>query len=171
MRRSGRLWRRRLAALAGLLMLIGCGVPTPYQPISGGEGYTEQALERDRYRVAFFGNSLTTRETVENYLLYRAAEVTVAMGYDYFVIVDSETERRTVYQSTFSGVTGSSSRRGGGVFFHGLGTGTSRPYDSYSAYANVIMRTGDKPRDDANAYDARAVLERLGPTVKRGPES
>ena len=74
-------------AIALVAMLAGCGTATPYQPATDGQGYAEQALERDRYRVTFVGNSLTSRETVENYLLFRAAEVTMSKGFDHFVMV------------------------------------------------------------------------------------
>jgi hypothetical protein len=40
-------------------------------------GYSDQQIESNRFRVSFAGNSLTARETVERYLLYRAAELTV----------------------------------------------------------------------------------------------
>jgi len=55
-------------------------------------GYSEQKLESNRYRVWFAGNSKTPRETVENYVLYRAAEITLDNGYDYFVMSERSTE-------------------------------------------------------------------------------
>lgn len=158
-------------ALASIAVLAGCGTPTPYQPVTDGQGYAEQALERDRYRVIFVGNDLTARETVENYLLYRAAEVTTANGYDHFVVVEKDTERNTIYHSTFSSFSGSTGRHGGGSAFHGFGSGISWPSDRYAAYANIVMRRGAKPADDPQAYDARAVLEWLAPTILRAPAS
>ena len=152
-------------------MLASCGTATPYQPATDGQGYAEQALERDRYRVTFVGNSLTSRETVENYLLYRAAEVTLAKGYDHFVMVEKDTERNTIYHSTFTVFTGGGSRRGHGSILPGFGSGTSRPRDRYTASANIIMRGGDKPADNPHAYDARALLEWLAPTIVRKPAS
>ena len=70
----------RITALlltAGVL-LAACATPTPYQA-SGSDGgiygYSEQRIEGDRYRITFSGNSLTDRETVETYLLYRVGKV------------------------------------------------------------------------------------------------
>ena len=64
----------RLAAVLVLgVVLAACAKPTPYKPADNGTGYTEQKLEANRYRVTFSGNSVTDRETVDNYLLYRAA--------------------------------------------------------------------------------------------------
>ena len=72
------------AAIVTTLATAACqSGPTPYQPGAGRDlGYTESRIENDRYRIAFKGNSLTDRETVENYMLYRAAELTLQNGYD-----------------------------------------------------------------------------------------
>src|SRR3546814_2720956 len=75
----------RLAPLAAL-MLFACATPTPYQPLgtrgTGASGcYASQQIEQNRFRVSFSGNQLTSRERVENYLLFRAAELTVQNGY------------------------------------------------------------------------------------------
>src|SRR5262245_31991715 len=94
---------KSLAAVAGALALTlglaACATPTPYQPSlpgqANGGGYSELRLEPNRFRVNFAGNSLTSRETVEGYLLFRAAELTVQQGYDWFSIVDRETDRKT----------------------------------------------------------------------------
>ncbi|MEX2641945.1 MAG: MotA/TolQ/ExbB proton channel family protein, partial [Acetobacterales bacterium] len=83
----------RTLLVAALLGLTSCASPTPYQPMTDGQGYAQQQLEENRYRVTFSGNTATPRETVENYLLYRAAEVTVERGYDYFVLADNQVER------------------------------------------------------------------------------
>ena len=163
----------RLLVLVGALGLAACGTPTPtpYQPSIDGYGYAEQSLEENRYRVTFSGNSLTPRATVENYLLYRAAEVTLARDYDYFVVVAKGTERTTTYFSILHGV-------GGGASYHGYrhgygvtGSSTSYPRNDYAAFANIIMRKGEKSPDNTAAYDARDVLKRLEPTINRNPAS
>ena len=80
-------------------LLTACATATPYQPNVPGQqatgGFTDQRLESDRYRVTFAGNSLTSRETVEGYLLFRAAELTVQQGFDWFSIVDRNTDRKS----------------------------------------------------------------------------
>ncbi|HVY89226.1 MAG TPA: hypothetical protein VG942_10185, partial [Hyphomonadaceae bacterium] len=87
------------ALAAGALALAACATPTPYQPL-GAEtgvsgGYSSQRIASDRYRVRFSGNNLTSRQTVENYLLYRAAELTAQEGYDWFAMNDRDTERKS----------------------------------------------------------------------------
>ena len=79
---------RRSAALAcALLAVAGCVQPTPYQPSDGTYGYTEQRIEENRYRLGYRASPATAVETVEFYLLYRAAEVTLATGHDWFRVV------------------------------------------------------------------------------------
>jgi len=75
-------------------------------------------IENDRARVSFGGNSLTERETVENYLLYRSAEIAVERGFDHFTLAERDTEQKTRLRSTGSSF-------GGGLY---------DPYFGYSFY-------------------------------------
>ena len=57
--------------------------------LSGGAGrfrLQRAATEENRYRVSFAGNSATSLQTVDDYLLYRAAELTVQTGHDWFQV-------------------------------------------------------------------------------------
>lgn len=156
-------------ALIGATLLAGCATATPYQPRTNGFGYADQKLESNRYRVSFSGNSSTPRETVENYLLYRAAELTLQSGHDYFVVVDSSTEIDTRYRQTFSGYTGF-----GHYYWYptvAVGTSDSYPVTSYEATANILVYSGQKPVDNVKAFDAREVRANLQPLVKLPAES
>ncbi|MEM8772649.1 MAG: hypothetical protein AAGD92_13465 [Pseudomonadota bacterium] len=161
-------------AAAGFALLAACASVTPYQPADKrGEGYTDQALDTGRYRITFEGNSSTELATIENYVLFRAAEISLANGYDYFVILDSNTEtmRRFVTNgSTFGG--GGFGRRG---FFYGGGfrggfastTATTRERRSYTVGAIIEGRRGDKPAGNPNAYDARQIIDNVGQVIQR----
>ena len=165
--------RRAAGGLLGgalaLLSLVACAAaPTPYRAAENGFGYRDQQLESNRYRVAFAGNSATPLESVQDYALYRAAELTVASGHDYFKVVDRSTDTRS------SGAGGP--RIGVGVGSgggSGLGVGISSILggggfaDDYTVTMDVLMFDGAKPAADAAAYDAREVLRRLEPTIQR----
>jgi hypothetical protein len=158
--------------LAVLGMLAGCGQPTPYQPARDGYGYSEQQIEDNRYRVAFAGNELTAPDTVQNYLLYRAAELALDEGYDYFTVVDRTVDRSTTYWGAADTGLGSGYwRRWDDDFIGGVGlsTYTAQPIDRYTAYADIVMFEGEKPQGDVNAYDARDVLRQLDPTIQAAP--
>lgn len=160
-----------VALAVAALVLAGCTGPTPYMPVGeSGNGYSEQQLESGRYRVSFAGNSLTRRETVENYMLYRAAELTLSTGNDYFQVVSKDTDKSTTYRSTGPdvGVFGGRGGWGGGVGW-GVGTtfSTAEPEQSFTMAVEVLLKQGTRPEGDANTYDARAVIGSLGPTIVR----
>jgi hypothetical protein len=85
--------------------------------------------------VTFRGNGFTSQETVEQYLLRRCADVTIAHGYDYFV-VGSNAEPSNVGNTNVFG---------------------AKVNDKYLASATIKMFKGHKPADSLNAYDAAQV--------------
>ncbi len=187
--------RRRLilAALlaAGGPALSGCATVTPYQPAVRGQhpggGYSEQAQGAGRYRVTFRGNSLTARDRVEGYLLYRAAELTVRDGYDWFLIVDRLTEREAYtyaepdpfYRPWYGNGYGfwrpswRYSRRGSwGSWYPGTGpfwgdTVDLRTVERFEAHAEIVLRHGPIPAGEERAFDARQIMRDLGATIER----
>lgn len=168
---TGQCASRVAFAAALMLALAACAAnPTPYQPETDGYGFTQQQIEGDRYRVTFSGNSETSLDTVRNYALYRAAEVTVESGHDYFVVVDQNTERTTTYRGTGSSPFGfGTGFRGGGGFGVGVSTFSAYPDDSYTSWVDIVVGDGPKPAGDLKAYDARDVLSQLGPKLVRAP--
>lgn len=171
--------RKLLAVLlgAGALALAGCQMgPTPYQPGapgSGGRGYAETKIETDRYRISFRGNSMTDRETVETYMLYRAAELTLQNGYDVFTIVSRDTDENSRTRA-FDGYMGT--RFSYMYFVPNYGwVAAFEPYwtaggfervTSYEAYAEIVLSRGQKG-SDPNAFDARQVSENLAGRIRR----
>lgn len=157
-----------LRALAASLLIgtvAACATATPYQPRDRGYGYSEQKLETNRYRVTFAGNSSTPRETVENYLLYRAAELTLQNGNDYFVMASQGTEANTRYQQTITGY------HGFGYYYWypqvALAVSSSEPVTRYEAQAYIVMYQGGKPEGETKAFDARELKANLDPLVLR----
>jgi len=55
-------------------------------------GYSEEPIDENTFNVSFQGNKKTSRETVEKYLVYRCAELTRSLGYQYFVILNESGE-------------------------------------------------------------------------------
>ena len=174
-----------LAAGVAALVLSGCETATPYQPASASAeasgGYRDQQIEPNRWRVSFSGNSLTTRDTVERYLLFRSAQLTLQQGYDWFETASRQTDPHTSYTGDLGGYWGPQwglyGRWGwrygywGGAGWDGWDGG---PVDiqqvtRYDASAEIIMGRGPKPADP-RAFDAHAVSASLQPSI-RYPES
>ncbi|WP_417483067.1 CC0125/CC1285 family lipoprotein [Maricaulis sp.] len=173
--------KRLLICLAGISVLTACATPTPYQAAGGDQwGFQETQIESNRFRVSFSGNSLTDRETVETYFLYRAAELTLERGFDHFIVVQraTDTETRIVgsggdpfYRPGFGLQYSYFHPRwgwhgGGDPFWNDI---NYREITRYEASAEIVLGRGAKP-DDANAFDARDVTANLGPQIVR-PEA
>jgi hypothetical protein len=145
-----------LAAAAASFATACASTATPYQ-LAGknGFGFTETQIEDNRTRLSFSGNSSTELTTVKKYVLFRAAELTLQRGYDYFFIVDRGVDTTQEYR-----VSGPVRPR--------LGGGTLEQSDaSYQQIADVTMFKGQKPAIFPNAYDAREVKDNLEPSIQR----
>ncbi|MHA6722661.1 CC0125/CC1285 family lipoprotein [Sphingomonas sp. RS2018] len=180
------------AALAGATLLSACVGPTPYRPAVGNgfnrDGFSDQQIERDRFAVTFAGNSYTSRERVERYLLFRAAELTLSRGYDHFILAnrDLDKQQRTYTTPGFGGGWGGFSSFGywGPSWrYYGRGFGWRgwdpffgdpfwdrgvdvRTVERYEASAEIIVGRGPKPAGNVRAFDARDVVDRLGPSIQ-----
>ncbi|WP_374575194.1 hypothetical protein [Phenylobacterium sp.] len=179
------------ALTAAAALLAACTTATPYQPNVPGQsvkgGYSEVKLESDRYRVTFTGNTLTSREQVESSLLYRAAELTVSQGYDWFSVVERNTDRKA---RTYVEPDPMFQSYGPYPYWHpawryygpAYGWRSWDPYwgdpfwadrmdvrtvERFEATAEIQMHKGQKPEGDARAFDAHAVMDNLGPHIQR----
>jgi hypothetical protein len=158
--------------LATLLATTACSTPTYYVPAAGNEdpGYRDQKLDDKKYRISFIGNSSTARETVELYLLYRAAELTNENGFDYFVFsehqVDAKTEISGNTMPSMYGGYGGYGRRG--FPYYGMGTNISTQ-THYESVAYITMYKGVAPEGLAHAFVAKEVLKNIGPRIERKP--
>lgn len=184
----------KAAALAVALVattgLSACATATPYQPNVRGQavsgGFSETRIEADRFRVSFAGNSLTSRETVERYLLYRAAELTLAQGGAWFSVVERQTDRkaRTYVDPDPMSPYGRYGYWRPSWRYYGPGAGWRawdpwygdpfwadrldvRTIERFEASAEILVGHGVKPENDPRAFDAREVMVNLGPGIVR----
>ena len=161
---------RILLLAAAAALLAACATQTPYQAASPQDryGYSETQIEPNRVRITFSGNTLTDRSTVETYMLYRAAETTVQHGYDYFIVANRDTEGRSTLESVgpyrpMFPVWFYSRRHGWGLWNDPFWNEPQdyREVTRYRAEAEIAMYHGQKPADNAAAYDARDVQHNL----------
>ena len=171
-----------LLAMTAALALSACATATPYGPAGQGSryGYSDMRVDETRFRVSFAGNSVTTRDQVEMGLLLRAAEVTLESGHDWFATVNRATDRDVRYQgspdpfyydrySPFWGPSWRYYRRGyWSPWRDPFGSSMDiREIDRFEATAEIVVGSGPKPAGDPNAFDAREVIQNLGPRVPR----
>lgn len=179
--------RGALACAAAALALSACATPTPYQPIASAAsrsegGYSETRIAPGRWEVTFAGNSLTSRETVEGYLLYRSAELTLEQGGGWFEIVRRDLQhevrdeivpdpgydpwwgypRWRPYWRYYGQPYGWRSWYPGSAPFFDV-----QRIERFEVRAEIVIHRGEKPAGDAGKFDAAEVVARLGPSIQR----
>ena len=167
---------KHLAVSLAFAALAGCTLPSTYKPAENEHavGYSDQRLADNRFRVTFTGNSATRRQTVENFLLLRSAEVTRDAGYSWFVFDTRNTEAKTSYHTAFAAYPGAF-----GWYWHSWAYdpwdpywagGEAMPTTRYEATAEIVLLTPDQAKADPHALQASDVIARLGPEAKPEPE-
>lgn len=157
------------ALVASAVALSACASLAPYGPQTGpgGQGFSEQRIEANRFRVTY--NGVGAAGPVGDYALLRAADLTTQSGYDWFEVTQRWIDGRLdsaggVRPSvsvgygggSYGGRYGSYSTSGVGV---GVGLNFSGPSPT-STTLEVLMGKGERP-ERPNAYDARGVQESL----------
>lgn len=71
-----------------VLLLLACCGAKDYQEQGFGGGYRQQELEPGIWRI-WYTDTRGNAETVQTYWLYRAAEFTIANGYDGFEVLSN----------------------------------------------------------------------------------
>lgn len=159
--------------VAAGLALTACTSLAPYGPQMGpgGQGYAEQRIESNRFRVTY--NGVGAPGPVADMALLRAAELTTAEGYDWFEVTQRWIDGRPdsaggmrpsvgvgYGSSSYGGRYGSYRSSGVGV---GVGLNFSGPSPT-STTLEVVMGRGERP-DRPDAYDARGVQDSLRPRL------
>jgi len=152
-----------VCGLWSAVFLSGCAVR--YQPYQHGMGYYDYKIQDDIYAAGYRGAG--NQEKSEDFALLRAAEVALANGYAYFVIIKetAQEDRHIVAQPatvTTYGIVGRDGFYRGTAFTMGH---DDYYYDSPST-RDIIRCFKAKPKDmpkDAAAvlYDAAQVRDNL----------
>lgn len=177
--------RKIAGPVAALALLAGCATATPYQPLGypgARGGYTDQQLDATHWRVSFFGNTLTSRQQVETYLLYRAAELTLQQGYQCFTVVNRETQRDVTYRAEPFGPYGGGFYPGWSPYWrlhgpwgwHYYDPWIGRPFfpgrydirtiDRYEAMADIALSRAPCGTDPGT-FNASQVVQNLRPHI------
>lgn len=157
-----------IGLLALTVLLSGCASGPAYRSAAepGDYGYRDARLTAHHYRVSFSGDYGTARETVENFALFRAAQVTLLHGDDHFRVVSQQTLPITEHADY--GPTASFGYGWGSPFWAG-GIGLRTPGEARTRYESVIqIEIGpDVPDQGPDIYDAHQVRQNLAPGVSK----
>ena len=165
---------QRLLPIALLLALTGCidpVPPTPYQAAlaGGGSGYSEVWNSENRAEVRFAGNWRTDRQTVEDGLLFRAAELAEQRGAPNFAVHDKTVERNvyeTLETPPFPSWWYRDRDRWHGAY--GRFPTRVRSWTVYTAVMQIeVLSEGAEPPANVEIRNTQAVLDELALTVRR----
>lgn len=172
-----------------LLVLAGCAAHTPYQPEAAGSslrgGYSERRLSRDTFEIGFSATRATGIDVVERFLLYRAAELTIEQGFDWFEVSDSALEGSAYtylspndrYRVTYGGGYeewrrywrffryrfGAEEIEGDPLWLQKAGPKAAKRIEARTV---IRMRRGAMPAGLEGGFDARSVIADLSPAVR-----
>ncbi len=160
---------RAIAIATAALSLAACASLAPYGPqrAANGQGYAEQRIESDRYRVSY--NGVGAPGPVADMALLRAADLTLEQGYDWFEVtqryVDGRPDSAGGFRPDLSVGLGSGSGRYGGYRYSssGVGVGVGLNFQGPSPTSTMLeirMGRGERP-DRGEAYAARDVRYQL----------
>lgn len=175
-------------AVLAALACPACKTATPYQPRVAGArvgGYSEERIDATHWRVRFSGNTATSRERVERYLLYRSAELTLLQGGEWFEQTDIRTETRSRYftnhaatlsqeaaaqqwRPNWSGHEGGAGAPPSDPLREGQTPAEERVWETHRYVVTAEIAVGRGPRPDSGqAHDARHIVAELGSIVAR----
>jgi len=148
---------RIITAASVALFLTACS--TPYQDMGLRGGVQAVQITTDIAQVTARGSATTDPDKIQRYALRKAAETTVASGYDLFQVVADVDRTRLV-----SGGGGYSTGALGGLPALGLNMPFVRPGQTFL----VRMSRGQVPAGAAGTiFDAHEVLDHLGGRGRR----
>lgn len=165
---------------ASLLSLSLSSCATPYQEMSFTGGVSATQIDANTLRISGRGNAFTDSTTIQDYVLVKAAEQTLALGYGSFEIINASNASRTgtvvVPGSATSYSTGTATAYGYGNTATAYGNSTTQtyytpptaiPYYKPGEDLLVKMHPGAKPSNaPANWYNAQEIMTYLGAKVK-----
>jgi hypothetical protein len=132
-----------------LLALTVAACATPYQEMKRDGGVLAVRISEDVVQIRAQGNGYTDADVIQRFALRKAAETTLAYGYDLFQV--GEKEDRTKRDKA-------SYRYGGSGLWASLAFDMDRPGQSLM----IKMLKGPKPDPlPRNMYDAREVTKYL----------
>lgn len=144
--------------ILSITLLTACATSTPYQPAASDRatGYTDYAIESNRYRVVYRASS---PQRAEDFALRRAAELTVQNGYDWFDVVSRSRDAGAASSGVSPRVSVGASTGGYSGLRVGTGIGVNLGSSGSQSVASLEILMGSGPRPEkTSVYDANSIL-------------
>ncbi len=158
--------RRVGVVVAGLVLAVALsGCATRYQEMGATGGVSAAQMTDDVWRITARGNLYTDAGIIQDYVLLKAAETTVAAGRTHFAIVGKHEEARGEAPGLYTRQAFGTTKQ---HFAYGLiGSGRS---EIGEALMIRILPLSLSDEDKAEAIDARQVVANVGRRVVRPGE-
>lgn len=127
-------------------------------------GVSAEPVMTDVYRIVARGNGYTSADRVQDFVLLKAAETTLAAGGNYFVIVN-ETDRTKVAVGQTPGMAQTNVIGNTAVTTYTPGT-TYNVVKPGEALIIRVLRIGQGQAPPAGAWPAQDIANNIGPRVK-----
>ena len=166
---------KRICLMILAILPVGCA--TDYKSESFRGGYSEVRLDENVFTVRFAGNAYTSPEKAADFCLLRCAELALARGYSYFIVIDSShyTKQSTVTTPATAYTTGTADTFGTATAHGNQATymGTTSAQSTTTIYggqtyvlskprsANTIVCFKEKPSGGAFAFGAAFLVNSL----------
>lgn len=140
------------------LVLAGCA--TRYQDMGPTGGVNAARITDDLFRISARGNLYTDNGTIQDYVLLKAAETTVAMGRTHFAIVGKQdgSPSRGLYTRSALGAKDE---------HFGFGLIDKQRHEPGEDLMIRVLPTTLSEDDKAEAIDARQIIANVGARVQR----
>jgi len=160
---------KKLALICSVFVLSACS--TPYGKYGLLGGYTDKRIDENTFSISVDANGYTSKQTASMHAFYRAAELTVENGFDFFVIVDTADDSRSMAMTAPGTSYTTVNSYGSTAYARTTRTpGMVVPIRFPNSTLTIKALKGAKPEDNPNAYDARSVMKYLGPEIGVTPD-
>ncbi|MEA3410220.1 MAG: hypothetical protein U9R74_01620 [Pseudomonadota bacterium] len=156
-----------------ILTLQGCVGQTTYHPMSDGTGYDVQRLDGHRYELNYTATAITRRSQLEQYLMYRAAKLTLDEGMSRFEVVERDFGSGAIAGMDVEGDAGRPHHEfehrhlwfGNESFAENPSTPQYSPFSLHTVFMVIEMLGEGKARPELDVFDAAELVRALGPGI------
>jgi hypothetical protein len=159
---------KKYILLAASALLTACATPYGKYGILGG--YTDSRIDENTFSISVDTNGFTNQQTTSMHALYRAAELTIENGFDFFVISNGANNSSSMAMAMPGASTSRTTVNAYGSTAYARTTTTYAPTTVVPIVfpnSTLVIKSfkGTKPEGVASAYDARSLIKHLGPQI------